>query len=90
MPGMAKTLPTLFLSHGSPMTAVEPRAAGAFLQRLGAAIEATFGRPRAVLAISAHTLVREPVLLAAARHVAVHDFYGFADELGVVPIPVER
>ncbi|MFO1325785.1 MAG: class III extradiol ring-cleavage dioxygenase [Rubrivivax sp.] len=76
-----KTLPTLYLSHGSPMTAIEPGAAGAFLQRLGPAIDATFGRPRAVLALSAHTLTREPVLLAAPRHEAVYDFYGFPDEL---------
>ena len=75
------TLPTLYLSHGSPMTALEPGAAGAFMQRLGPVIDATFGRPRAVLAVSAHTLVREPVLLAGARHEAVYDFYGFPDEL---------
>jgi hypothetical protein len=63
------------------MTALEPGAAGAFLQRLGPAIDARFGRPRAVLAISAHTLVREPVLLAAPRHAAVYDFGGFPDAL---------
>lgn len=75
------TLPTLYLSHGSPMTALEPGAAGAFFQRLGPALDATFGRPRAVLAVSAHTLVREPVLLAAPRHEAVYDFYGFPEAL---------
>ncbi len=75
------TLPTLYLSHGSPMTALEPGAAGAFLQRLGPAIDATFGRPKAVLAVSAHTLTRAPVLLAAARHEAVYDFHGFPDAL---------
>ena len=78
---MNTLLPTLYLSHGSPMTALEPGAAGAFLQRLGPAIDARFGRPRAVLAISAHTLVREPVLLAAPRHAAVYDFGGFPDAL---------
>ena len=75
------TLPTLYLSHGSPMTALEPGAAGAFLQRLGPAVDATFGRPKAVLAISAHTLARAPVLLAAARHEAVYDFQGFPEAL---------
>ena len=60
------TLAPLFLSHGSPMTALEPGAAGAFLERLGPAIDAAGGRPKAILAISAHTLTREPVLLAAA------------------------
>ncbi|MCA0240740.1 MAG: dioxygenase [Proteobacteria bacterium] len=74
-------LPTLYLSHGSPMTALEPGEAGAFLRRLGPAIDAAFGRPRAVLALSAHTLTREPVLLAGAQHEAVHDFSGFPQAL---------
>ena len=74
-------LPSLFVSHGSPMIALEPGAAGAFLQRLGPAIDASAGRPRAVLAISAHTTAREPVLLAAAQHDTVHDFGGFPDAL---------
>ena len=78
---MNTPLPSLYLSHGSPMTALEPGAAGAFLHRLGPAIDARFGRPRAVLAISAHTLVREPVLLAAPRHAAVYDFGGFPEAL---------
>jgi len=78
---MDKTLAPLFLSHGSPMTALEPGAAGAFWQRLGPAITAGAGRPRAILAISAHTLTREPVLLAAARHETVHDFSGFPEPL---------
>jgi len=71
------TLPPLFLSHGSPMTALEPRAAGAWWQELGPAIDKAFGRPKAVLAVSAHSLTREPVLLAAPRHAAVYDFGGF-------------
>lgn len=75
------TLPTLYISHGSPMTALEPGAAGAFLQRLGPAIDAAYGRPKAVLALSAHTLARQPVLLAAPRHEAVYDFSGFPEEL---------
>jgi len=75
-------LPPLFLSHGSPMTALEPGAAGAFLERLGPALVALGGaRPKAILAVSAHTLTREPVLLAAARHDTVHDFGGFPDAL---------
>lgn len=74
-------LPALFLSHGSPMTALEPRAAGAFMQRLGPAIAARFGRPQAILAVSAHSLTRQPVLLAAPRHEAVYDFGNFDDRL---------
>ena len=75
------TLPPVFVSHGSPMTALEPGAAGAFWQRMGQALVAAFGRPKAVLAVSAHSLTREPVLLAAPRHEAVYDFGGFPDAL---------
>jgi 4,5-DOPA dioxygenase extradiol len=76
-----QTLSPIFVSHGSPMTALEPRAAGAFMQELGPAIDAAFGRPKAIVAISAHTLARAPVLLAALRHEAVYDFGGFDDRL---------
>jgi 4,5-DOPA dioxygenase extradiol len=74
-------LPPIFVSHGSPMIALEPREAGAFMARLGPAIDRAFGRPRAILAISAHTLARAPVLLGASRHEAVYDFGGFDDRL---------
>ena len=82
MPGMrTPSLPPIFISHGSPMTALEPREAGAFMQRLGPAIEAAFGRPKAIVAVSAHSLAREPVLLAAAQHQAVYDFSGLDKRL---------
>lgn len=78
---MDTPLPALFVSHGSPMTALDPGAAGAFWRRLGGAIDAAFGRPRAIVALSAHSLARQPVLLAAGRHPTVHDFGGFPDAL---------
>lgn len=78
---MNTTLPTLFVSHGSPMIALEPGAAGAFMQRLGPTIEATFGRPRAIVTVSAHTAARLPVVLAAERHEAIYDFGGFDPKL---------
>ena len=43
-------LPTLFISHGSPMLALEPSPARDFLAGLGA----TLARPRAILVASAH------------------------------------
>jgi 4,5-DOPA dioxygenase extradiol len=74
-------LPSIFLSHGSPMIAIEPGEAGVFMRRLGPAIDASFGRPQAILAISAHTTARAPVLLGAAQHETIHDFGGFPQEL---------
>jgi len=75
------TLPSLFISHGSPMLALEPGFAGGFMQRLGPVIDAAFGRPRAIVVASAHSLTREPVLMAADHHGTVHDFGGFPDAL---------
>ncbi|HEX6708504.1 MAG TPA: class III extradiol ring-cleavage dioxygenase [Albitalea sp.] len=75
------TLPSLFVSHGSPMIALQPGAAGEFMQRLGRTIDARFGRPAAIVVASAHTTAREPVLLAAPQHQAVYDFGGFDPQL---------
>jgi 4,5-DOPA dioxygenase extradiol len=78
---MSQVLPSVFVSHGSPMIALEPGEAGAFMRRLGPAIDATFGRPKAIVSVSAHTAARMPVLLAAAKHSAVYDFGGFDPKL---------
>lgn len=78
---MTSPLPTLFLSHGSPMIAVEPGEAGRFMQCLGPAIDAIWGRPRAIVIMSPHTATRVPHVLGAARHEAVHDFGGFPPAL---------
>ncbi len=59
------------------MIALEPGDAGAFMQRLGPAIDAAFGRPKAIVSVSAHTAARVPVVLAAARHEAIYDFGDF-------------
>lgn len=71
------SVPALFVSHGSPMLALDPGPTGAFLASVGSALDRSVGRPRAIVAISAHSTARVPVLLAAERHAAVHDFGGF-------------
>ena len=76
--------PSLFVSHGSPMIALEPGQTGAFLQRLGRTLLTRWGRPRAVLAISAHTTARAAVLLGADRHEAIYDFGGFPPALSAL------
>jgi 4,5-DOPA dioxygenase extradiol len=63
------------------MIALEPGAAGEFMQRLGPCIDRTFGRPRAIISVSAHTAARMPVILAAPRHEAIYDFGGFDPKL---------
>src|SRR5664280_1232578 len=78
---MRQILPPVFVSHGSPLIALEPGEAGAFMTRLGPAIDATFGRPKAIVSVSAHTSARVPVVLAGAQHHAVYDFGGFDPRL---------
>ncbi len=82
----------VFLSHGSPMTALEPGPAGVFWRDLGRAIDAHAAAgaaaPAAIVALSAHTLARRAVTLAGARHDAVHDFGGFPRALYELHYPV--
>lgn len=65
--------PTLFLSHGSPMHALDPGGAGKAWQAMAARLP----RPQAVLAISAHWEAATPRITSGARLETIHDFSGF-------------
>ena len=69
--------PTLFLSHGSPMVALQDIPARRFLMDLGATLE----RPRAILVISAHWETETPAINAVDRNETIHDFHGFPEPL---------
>lgn len=72
------TLPTLFVSHGSPMLAVdESQPAHTFLKGLGASLP----RPKAILVISAHWETAAPRITGAMHLDTIHDFYGFPEPL---------
>ncbi|MGY6270468.1 DODA-type extradiol aromatic ring-opening family dioxygenase [Achromobacter denitrificans] len=70
--------PTLFVSHGSPMLAVEPGLTGPAL----AAWSTAQGRkPKGVLVVSPHWMGEGLALSTRDRQVAWHDFGGFPAEL---------
>lgn len=72
-----RTLPTLFLSHGSPMHALHPGRAGEAWQGIATALPT----PRAVLIASAHWETSLPMLTGGGPLETLHDFGGFPEEL---------
>lgn len=70
-------LPALFISHGSPMLALNAGQAGAAWKR----IAANLPRPRAIVVASAHWLTAIPAVSSTATPATIHDFYGFPEPL---------
>ncbi|WP_272970290.1 DODA-type extradiol aromatic ring-opening family dioxygenase [Comamonas terrigena] len=70
-------LPALFVSHGSPMFAVEPGDTGPALQRWGSALRAEYSQLRGVVVMSPHWMSRGLEVMAALQPETWHDFGGF-------------
>lgn len=72
------TFPTIFVSHGSPMLALNDSPARRFLQGLGQSLP----RPAAIAVVSAHWETRgAPAVSLATQPETIHDFGGFPQAL---------
>ena len=70
-------LPSVFLSHGSPMHALQPGAAGEAWKALARRLP----RPKAIVIASAHWETNLPMLTGAEKPQTIHDFTNFPEPL---------
>ena len=84
-PNAAARMPVVFVGHGSPMNAIEDNRWSRGFRDL----TASFPRPKAILAISAHWYVRGTYLTGNSEPETIHDFSGFPRALHEIRYPAK-
>lgn len=85
---MKTKLPVIFVTHGSPMLAIEPGQTGPLLTQLGQSLP--ISEIKAILVISAHWISRfHPVVTSSTTLETIHDFGGFPKQLYHLQYPAK-
>ena len=84
-----RRMPVIFSGHGSPMLALEHNDVTGTLQKVGEEFIDKYGKPKAILAISAHWYTDGTFVQRAETPKQVYDMYGFPEELYQVKYPVK-
>jgi 4,5-DOPA dioxygenase extradiol len=79
-------LPVLFVSHGSPMFALEKGSTGPALQAWAQALPS---KPRGIVIMSPHWMARSPLVMTNPTPQTWHDFGGFPEPLYQLQYPAK-